>query len=46
MLNEIFVSQIVKEFLQEESINVREIIGKGFMNRVFLLETLKTKVII
>jgi predicted Ser/Thr protein kinase len=46
LLSEIIVSQIVKEILPEKSIKVTEIIGKGFMNRVFLVETSKTKVIV
>jgi aminoglycoside phosphotransferase (APT) family kinase protein len=46
MLNENLVSQITEECLHEKSMKVNEILGKGFMNRTFLVEASKTKVII
>lgn len=46
MLDDKLLSMIINPFISEEILKISEIIGKGFMNRTFLVETVVAKYII
>jgi len=39
MINAEFITNIIKRYFDEKVINIKEIIGKGFVNRTFLVQT-------
>lgn len=46
MIDHNLIFKIIHNTLQEKPINIKEIIGKGFVNRTFFIETRETKYIV